>query len=86
MPELYKWLLAQSNQFDFVGWDTEYDVLLILSGCPVDCASRPASFSGPVIVVTNDAIDRWPIAEGDLRDAVVGALMRLQIVAESGMG
>ena len=75
MPELFKRSLAQVVGITFVHWDDdkEYDVLLVLCSCPVDCATRP-SFAGPVIVATSEAVDRWPVTEEELSAAIRAAL------------
>jgi hypothetical protein len=77
MPELFKRSIAQGLEVTFVRWDNdkEYDVLLVLSSCPVDCATRP-SFAGPVIVATSEAVDRWPTTEDELPTAIRAALAR----------
>lgn len=74
MPGLLKKLAAEAEGITFVRWDSSgYDVLLILSGCPADCATRP-DFAGPVVVATSEAVDRWPPAAADLPGAILAAL------------
>lgn len=74
MPGLFRDLATRSPAPSFVRWDAEeYDVLLVLSGCPVDCTTRPP-FAGPVVVVTNESIDRWPVPERELPAAILAAL------------
>lgn len=62
------------RQIDFVRWDDDdYRVLMIVSGCGRDCASRP-SFSGPVVEVTDNTVDQHYVAEAGMPQAIVGAL------------
>ena len=76
MPGLLKNLAAAAEGATFVRWDDDgYDILLVLSGCPVDCASRP-DFGGRVIVATSEAVDRWPTAACDLPAAILAALTK----------
>lgn len=58
----------------------EYDqsrILLVLSGCRVDCAGRPA-FTGPVIVVAGEAIDRIYCPEKQLPQEIVNYIRYLE--------
>jgi hypothetical protein len=67
-------LSAQANDVAFVAWDDdEYDVLLILSSCSRDCATRPA-FAGPLIEATDASINGWPVATADLPAAILAIL------------
>jgi hypothetical protein len=69
-------LLAGGDGITFVGWEDEsYDVLLVLSSCERDCATRP-SFAGPVVEATNATVDRWPVSRADLPAAILAALAR----------
>ncbi len=55
---LYKDL---KEEVEFVKWDNQtYDVLLILSSCPTDCAKRP-EFHGPIIAISDITIDYYSI-------------------------
>jgi hypothetical protein len=67
-------LKARSDSVEFVGWaDEGYDVLLILSGCEKDCATRPP-FTGPLVVATNAGVNRWPVPASDIPSAILAAL------------
>jgi hypothetical protein len=67
-------LKAQTDDVSFVPWDDDdYSVLLVLSSCNKDCATRPA-FAGPVIEVTNTSIDRQPVMAMRLPAAILAAL------------
>lgn len=76
MPALVRELAARAEGVTFVRWDDEsYELLLILSACRCDCATRPP-FAGPVVVATSEAVDLWPVAEDILPDAILAALKR----------
>ena len=67
-------LKAQADDVVFVPWDEgSYDVLLVLSSCSKDCATRPA-FAGPVIEVADTSIDRWPVTATRLPAAILTVL------------
>jgi hypothetical protein len=67
-------LKAQADGVVFVPWDDDsYSVLLVLSSCGKDCATRPA-FAGPVIEVTDTSIDRQPVGALQLPAAILAAL------------
>jgi hypothetical protein len=67
-------LKAQADDVAFVRWDDDcYSVLLVLSSCGKDCATRPA-FAGPVIEVTDTSIDRKPVAALQLPAAILAAV------------
>lgn len=66
--------LAGASEIEFVHWEGfEYDALLILSGCAVDCASRP-DFRGPTVIVAGNHINRVPRPLEDLLDGILVAL------------
>lgn len=46
------------------------DILLILNACESACAERPP-FDGPVIIVTPETVDRWPVENRLLADTVL---------------
>ncbi len=74
-PALLRDLQALAEEIDFVGWDGTggYEVLLVINGCQVGCATRPA-FDGPCIDVTSEEIRRWPVPRSELAGAVLAAL------------
>ena len=77
-PKLLEKLIQKAKDVHFVYWfQTSFDVLLILSGCPVDCASRP-DFNGPTVVVSGKMVDRVPVPENLLLDHILGAFERLK--------
>ncbi len=80
MPALFRALAARAEGVSFVRWDdADYDVLLVLSSCRSDCATRPP-FAGPVVSATSEAVDLWPVAEDDLSDTILAALKRYETV------
>jgi hypothetical protein len=61
-PEIVKAAAALSGSLEFVPWeDGGKELLLIISGCPNDCASMPV-FDGPVVHVANNVLNgkQWP--------------------------
>ena len=77
-PGIIKTLASAEGAPSFVRWSDPagYDVLLIFSGCQVGCASHPP-FDGPVIVATSESIQRQPVEEGQLADALMKELRAL---------
>lgn len=58
---LLKELQSRAVRTVFVSWTVPgIDALLILSGCPADCASRP-EFAGEVTVVAGNSLNGWEI-------------------------
>jgi len=84
MPALLRDLAGRAEGITFVRWDEAgYDVLLVLSGCARDCATRPP-FAGPVVVATSESVDRWPVEAAVLPDAILAALKRCNNVGQKG--
>lgn len=52
----------------------DYRVLLVLSGCPVDCAERPR-FTGPQISVTGRYVDLQETAEKNIPEALLSRIL-----------
>lgn len=50
------------------------DFLLIVSGCEVDCATRPKQVMEPVIVVAGLTLDSIPYSENELLNELVKKL------------
>ena len=81
MGAVLRELSALSSDVTFVPWNNgNYVVLLVLSSCGRDCATRPA-FAGPVIEVADLTVDRWPVAAEQLPAAIMAAIR-----ARSGHG
>lgn len=60
----------KKSRYSFVPWsESNYHVLLILSACPTDCATRPP-FYGPVLSVAGGAVDGYCIPERQLPDLI----------------
>ncbi len=55
--------------------DPGIDVLLIVSGCPVDCATRP-KFTGPLVVVAGKTVDRVPCEAAEIPEVVAEKLQK----------
>ena len=76
MPELLNLLSIVTEKIRFVRWqEPPFEILLILSGCPVDCATRP-EFFGPCIVVTNESVDRCLVPADELPARILEAMLR----------
>jgi len=76
MINLKQWLEISAPEVAFVHWEDEgYDVLLLLSSCPVDCTSRPV-FAGPMIHVTSELVDRSSFGRNEIPDAVLKVIHR----------
>ncbi len=53
----------------------DIDVLLIVSGCPVDCATRP-KFIGPLVVIAGKTVDRMPCEAAKIAEVVAEKLQK----------
>lgn len=67
---------ASGFRFMPLGKETP-DAILVISGCPVDCATREPT-DVPVIVVAGETVDSVPCRERDLLDLVVKKLEALK--------
>jgi len=57
-PQVIEIIKRLAPDLEFVSWqEQEKDILLILSGCTSDCATRP-EFDGPVINVAGSSVER----------------------------
>jgi len=56
----------------------EKELLLVISGCEVDCATRPA-WSGPTIVVAGETVDIQPYSLAELPKVVSS---RLEVIKD----
>jgi len=55
---------------EFVPWDRpDLNMLIVLSGCPVDCAARPPG-QLPSIVVAGESVNLQPCAQDRIAGAV----------------
>ncbi|MHB1126407.1 MAG: hypothetical protein ACYC2T_05540 [Bacillota bacterium] len=78
---LYLNLRGQADGFEFVPVESpEYECLLVISGCPVDCATRP-HYGGKVIIVAGPAVNCIPSREDELAGKV---LQLLQLTLGAG--
>jgi len=69
-------LSERADDIAFVHWeDASFDVLLILSGCGTDCATRPPC-SAPLVAAAGESVDHWPVMAAGLPDAIIAALRR----------
>lgn len=68
-----------ADNIEFVSWAcAEKDLLLIFSGCTVDCVNKPA-FEGPVVNVVCTCLDGRPWTERELPGELIRAITsRLQ--------
>ncbi len=75
MVEVFRSLegAAPDMEFSFYSRDPEADILLILNACHVECAEVPR-FEGPVIIVSDSTVDHWPVADGDLSQAILARI------------
>lgn len=74
---LYKGL---KEEVEFVNWDMKnYDILLILSSCPADCAGRP-EFYGPIIAIEDINIDYYSTTIEHMGELLKG---KIRLMAKS---
>lgn len=65
-PEIIEKIKKLEPDLEFVSWqEQKKDVLVILSGCTSDCATRP-QFAGPVINVAGSSVERIQYSLKDL--------------------
>ncbi|MBZ4653411.1 MAG: hypothetical protein JG781_750 [Peptococcaceae bacterium] len=59
------------GDYELVPWnEQDLSLLIIMSGCPADCATRP-NYQGPVITVGGLTIDLHPVEEKDLKETLL---------------
>ncbi|MFZ7104561.1 MAG: hypothetical protein ACOWWO_18155 [Peptococcaceae bacterium] len=77
-PGLFRDLKKElREEIEFVYWENAvFDMLLIFSGCPVDCAQRP-EFSGPTVVVAGSTLNYIPLAVKDLKRALLQEIKKI---------
>lgn len=69
----------QLNNVQFVdSRDDKGDVLLVMSACPVDCATRPLHI-GPEITIAGPSLDGLSLDPKDLPDEIIKKLISYQI-------
>ncbi len=75
MQKLSVQLKEEAGCITFVHYseDQDVDALLILNACEVACAKCPDYF-GPVIIVTPETVDHWPVERGFLAKAILKRL------------
>lgn len=57
-PEVIETIKKLEPDLEFVSWqEQKKDILLMISGCTSDCATRPY-FEGPVIYVAGSSVER----------------------------
>ena len=67
---LYKQLAAEMNDIEFVyHGEGDYNLLLVLSGCEVDCAARPDR-KNTEVVVAGATVNRLPVSREHLLEEV----------------
>lgn len=77
-PNLLKQLISQSEEMSFISWEeNKYDLLLILSSCPIDCATRP-DFSGPTVVISGSMVNRVQVPKNLLINTLLELLNELK--------
>lgn len=57
-------IVVLAPEFTVVTWEEEMDILLVISGCAIDCVSHP-TFQGPSIKVAGRFLERvfYPLLE-----------------------
>jgi hypothetical protein len=69
--------LGNNPYIEFLHWEEpQLDCLLVLSGCPADCANRP-DFIGYEIVVAGKSVARTSCAMEIIADKVSGIIENL---------
>ncbi|GAB6172119.1 hypothetical protein JCM15765_15970 [Paradesulfitobacterium aromaticivorans] len=82
--ELAAKLKCEFPNKQFVRWDEDgIKVLIVLSGCARDCATRPP-FTGPVIVVAGQTFNGWEVASNQLLNRIVACIAELDTKQRDG--
>ncbi len=68
--ELVAKILALEPEIIVVNWEEDKNLLLVISGCAIDCVSRP-TFQGPVINVAGRFVEQFMHSLQDLPNAVL---------------
>ncbi len=64
----------------YVSWESKnYDVLLIISGCPKNCITKP-DFKGPAIIVAGNFIDMVTVSDEKLVEVLREKIERLSLM------
>lgn len=70
-PEVIEIIRRLEPDLEFVSWqEQKKDILLILSGCTSDCATRP-QFDGPVINVAGSSVERIQYSLAELPSQIL---------------
>ncbi|MFZ5631338.1 MAG: hypothetical protein ACOY40_00665 [Bacillota bacterium] len=78
-PVLLSQLEAKFAGVKFVGWsEPGIRALLMLNGCPTACATVP-EFTGPVITVAGNTIERFEVDPEALAEVVAAKILELKI-------
>jgi len=73
-PGLVSDLREKMPEVEFVGYDDPAsDLLLIVSACAVDCATRP-DWQGPTVVIAGETVDHVSYENSEMLDAVINKL------------
>ena len=71
-PGLVLKLREKMPDIEFVRYDDpEYDLLLIVSACTVDCATRPGHWQGDTVVIAGKTVDHVSYEDDELLAAVI---------------
>ena len=77
-PALVKKIRARMPEAEMLpAGSPEIDALLIVSGCPVDCATRP-SFQGPTVVMGGANIDYVSYDVSQLVEVIIKKLENIK--------
>lgn len=72
--EIKEKLIKKGAKVEFVPWDDQAkEILLVLSGCPVDCASRPEG-DYEEVVVAGESVNRVSMGRGEIPEKIAEIL------------
>lgn len=64
------------EEYRFIPWaQGDYRVLIVMGGCPADCADRP-EFSGPLISVAGKHVDLQAVEEKDIPEVLLSKIIQ----------
>lgn len=74
LDELKARIVQQGLKVSFVSWDAPViDILLVISGCPVDCASRPEALFTE-ITIAGETINRASCSPENISGKILAIL------------
>lgn len=73
-PEIIRGLMSLHEHLEMVSWrDPDKQLLLIVSGCPVDCVEKP-EFAGPIVQIAGASVNGRACSVQELPRAILAEI------------